>query len=79
MSKIVWIISGPSVVGKSHFITKKSDRLSEIVDYRTHDLETFDPVDDIQKWEVCDHKNTDKKPIGNFFLLLVLYNLKTFQ
>ena len=45
MSKIVWIISGPSVVGKSHFITKKSDRLSEIVDYRTHDLETFDPVD----------------------------------
>ena len=45
MSKIVWIISGPSVVGKSHFITKKSDRLSEIVDYRTHDLETFDPAD----------------------------------
>ena len=46
MSKIIWIISGPSVVGKSYLKSKNSDRLSEIVDCKTNKLEIFDPTSD---------------------------------
>ncbi len=47
MSKIVWVVSGPSVVGKSYFIDKKTDRLSEVIgvpNELVHKVETFDPA-----------------------------------